>query len=180
MAGMDDRAEALYRVVRLGSPGYQRADVARLAGIERSRSVQWWRAMGFPEIPEDVPAFTEVDVEMVRRLASLTGAGLIDDPTVLRLARLLGASFSRIAEAQVAAVEGLLDALPASTTPGPESAATVDLVTGLDSVFELLERSLVYVWRRQLLAALGRRLGADDTAAEQAVGFADLSGFTRL
>jgi adenylate cyclase len=44
----------------------------------------------------------------------------------------------------------------------------------------LLEDSLLYVWRRQFLAALGRRLQADDHTAEQAVGFADMSGFTKL
>jgi adenylate cyclase len=49
-----------------------------------------------------------------------------------------------------------------------------------ESILDLLEDSLVYVWRRHLLAAFGRRLGIDEMASEAAVGFADLSGFTRL
>ena len=53
--------------------------------------------------------------------------------------------------------------------------ATVD-----ESVLGLLEDSLVYVWRRHLMAALGRRLETDADAVEEAVGFADLSGFTQL
>ena len=55
------------------------------------------------------------------------------------------------------------------------------LVAAVDeSVLSLLEDSLVYVWRRHLMAALGHRLETDDDAIEEAVGFADLSGFTQL
>ncbi|MGZ8766202.1 MAG: adenylate/guanylate cyclase domain-containing protein, partial [Acidimicrobiia bacterium] len=91
------RGGALYRAAGLGVPGDRREDVARLAGIDHERSVKWWRAMGFAEVPEDVAAFSELDVEIVKRLAALAGAGLVDDEAILRLARLLGASFSRIA-----------------------------------------------------------------------------------
>jgi adenylate cyclase len=49
-----------------------------------------------------------------------------------------------------------------------------------ESVLDLLEDSVVYVWRRHLLAALGRRLDADVSTGDSAVGFADLSGFTKL
>ncbi len=138
--------------------------------------------MGFPEVPEDVPAFSELDVEILRRLAAVTGAGLVDDENIMRLARVLGASFSRIADAQVAVLEQLVASLPgadpdASTRDGIEALLTAPG----ESVFDLLEDSLVYVWRRHLLAALGRRLeAADEGATERAVGFADLSGFTRL
>jgi len=171
----------LYRAVGLGAPKYRREDVARLAGIDHERSVRWWRAMGFAEVPEDVAAFAELDVEIVRRLAGLAGAGLVDDEAILRLARLLGTSFSRIAEAQLAVVEQLAAALqgaePGATQGEPLAVwiATVD-----ESVLGLLEDSLIYVWRRHLMAALGRRLETDVNSAEEAVGFADLSGFTQL
>ena len=79
--------------------------------------------MGFPEMPEDAPAFTDVDVEIVRRLVALSGAGLVDDAAILRLARLLGSSFTRIAEAQLAVVEQLVDAMPGTgTSNGPDHA----------------------------------------------------------
>jgi hypothetical protein len=77
----DERSAELHRLVGLDQPRYRRADVARLAGIEHERSVKWWRAMGFPEVPEDVCGFDEADLEMVRRLAALSGAG----PTVIGL-----------------------------------------------------------------------------------------------
>jgi adenylate cyclase len=177
----DVRAATLYGLVGLDQPRYRRADVGRLAGIEHERSLKWWRAMGFPEVPEDVLGFAEADLEIVRRLAALSGAGLIADESIHRLARLLGASFSRIAEAQIAVVEELAASLPGVeghiTSRGRSDAL---IATLNESVLDLLEDSLVYVWRRHLLAALGRRIQAEESAGEFAVGFADLSGFTTL
>jgi adenylate cyclase len=176
-----ERGAALYRATGLGAPGYRRADVARLAGIDHERSVKWWRAMGFAEVPEDVAAFAELDIEIVKRLAALAGAGLVDDEAILRLARLLGVSFSRIAEAQLEVVEQLAAALPGVDTDLAARERLAALVVTVDgSVLGLLEDSLVYVWRRHLMAALGRRLETDDSAVEEAVGFADLSDFTKL
>jgi adenylate cyclase len=177
----DERAATLYGLVGLDQPRYRRADIGRLAGIEHERSLKWWRAMGFPEVPEDVFGFAGADLEMVRRLAALSGAGLVADESIHRLARLLGASFSRIAEAQIAVVEELAAALPGVEYPTTSRGQSDALIGALnESVLDLLEDSLVYVWRRHLLAALGRRLQADESAGECAVGFADLSGFTSL
>jgi adenylate cyclase len=176
----DERAAVLYRVVGLDPPLYRRGDVARLAGVEHERSVKWWRAMGFPEVPEDLAAFGDLDIEIVRRLAALSGAGLVDDEDILRLARVLGSSFSRVAEAQVSVIEHLVAALPASA-PLANGEPIAPLVAAFDTtVLDLLEDTVLYAWRRQLLAALGRRLQADRDATDAAVGFADLSGFTRL
>jgi adenylate cyclase len=172
-------ASRLYEAVGLGAPRYRREDVARIAGIDRQRSVKWWRAMGFPEVSEDAPAFSEVDVEIVRRLVALSGAGLVDDAAILRLARLLGASYTRIAEAQLAVVEQLVNAMPGTEqSSGTRPASVADAID--KSLVDLLEDSVVYVWRRHLLAALVRLLKTDETAAEEAVGFADMSGFTKL
>jgi adenylate cyclase len=137
--------------------------------------------MGFPEVPEDEPAFGDVDVEMVRRLAALADAGLTDDEHILRLARVLGSSFSRVAEAQVAALERLTDALLGVDDDALTDTRAATLVATLDtSVVDLLEDTMLYAWRRHLLAALGRRLQAGTDAGEAAVGFADLASFTRL
>jgi adenylate cyclase len=180
----EERLGALYRAVGLGPPRYTRDDVAELAGIEHEHSVQWWRAMGFPEVPDDVIAFNDVDVQVARRLAALSGSGVIDDESIMRLARVLGASFSRIADAQLAALEHALAALPApdaregkkeGAAPASDLAALLD-----EATVGALEETLLYVWRRHLVAALGRRVRTDAGAAEVAVAFADLSGFTKL
>lgn len=180
-AGLGDHASALFQMVGLGSPGYRRSDLVALAGIDHDQTVRWWRAMGFPEVGEEVPAFAELDVEVVRRINALTGSGLLDDDSVLRLARLLGASFARIAETQVDILEMMLSRLPGDDADVTSRERLAALVAERDeSVLDLMEDTVVYVWRRHLLAALGRRLTDDESAVDQAVGFADLSGFTKL
>jgi adenylate cyclase len=170
-----ERVAVLHQAVGLGSPQYRRADIEARAGVAHERSVKWWRAMGFPEMPSDERAFTDLDVEMVRRLGATAGSSVVDDESIMRLARLLGASFSRIAEAQMAIVEQLAADVPA------ESLTEAEIAVLESPVRSLLEDALVYVWRRQLLAALGRRMQTDPTTGtDAAVGFADLSGFTKL
>jgi adenylate cyclase len=185
-AATGEQVDALSRVVGLDPPRYVRSEVADLAGVAHERSVRWWRAMGFPEVPEDLLAFNDLDVDMVRRLGALSGSGLVEDPDIMRLARVLGAAFSRITEAQLAVLERVLEAFPADEPAGEEPAGDdsrhLDVLALLDeSTVEALEDTLLYVWRRHLFAALGRRLRASSDASELlAVGFADLSGFTKL
>jgi adenylate cyclase len=140
--------------------------------------------MGFPEVPEDTPAFNEVDLDMTTRLGELVAAGLLDDADLLRLTRLLGASFQRIAEAQLDLVADVLGAVPGDDPEMMRNERLTALVDTDDpTLMRLLLRSVVFVWQRHMLAALGRRLDTDadeaDTA-DVAVGFADLSGFTKL
>jgi len=175
------RLEALCRLVGLESPAYDTFDVERLTGAPHVESVRWWRAMGFPEVPEGEVGFGESDVEMVRRLTALVAAGLLDDADILRMARLLGASFSRIADAQVAAIDEMLASLPdADPSASPRQRIRELAQTADTSLLALVEDSMMYVWRRHLLAALGRWIGAEDDTTIQAVGFVDISGFTRL
>jgi adenylate cyclase len=108
------------------------------------------------------------------------GAGLLDDEMVLRLARLLGASFSRIADVQVDALDEVLLALGADASREPKDRLT-ELVDQHDNgVLALLESAMVYVWRRHLVAAIGRSLALDAGSTDLAVGFADISGFSSL
>ena len=182
--GMD-----LHRTVGLEPPTLRRADIEATTGIDRDRTIRWWRAMGFPEVADETVAFNELDVDLVVRLGELEAAGLIDDVDVMRLARLLGASFQRIAEAQLALVD---DILVRVADADPELLHRERLRQLLDqddpALMKLMERSVIYVWRRHMLAALGRRLdprldpsvGPDHETDVLAVGFADLSGFTKF
>lgn len=183
----------LHRTVGLEPPSLRRADIAATTGIDPDRTIRWWRAMGFPEVADDTVAFNELDLDLVTRLGELESAGLIDDVDVLRLARLLGASFQRIAEAQLALVDEMLAKAPDAD---PELLHRERLRQLLDeddpALMKLMERSVTYVWKRHMLAALGRRLdprldphlesGVDAATATDvlAVGFADLSGFTKF
>jgi adenylate cyclase len=172
---------ALSELVGLEPPTYRRDDMERLVGVDHEEMVRWWRAMGFAEVPETEVAFGRTDVEMARRLVALVGSDVLGDGDVLRLARLLGASFSRIADAQAAVLDDVLEALP----PPTDGASPWERISTLEadpdtSVLALLEDSLVYVWRRHLVAALGRWLDAEEDVTEHAVGFVDISGFSKL
>ncbi len=188
----------LAATVGLEPATHRRADVEEQVGLPHSDMVRWWRAMGFAEVPEDEIAFGDDDVRMAVALAALVGSGRVDDRDVLRLARVLGSSFSRIAEAQVAL---LTDAAADGTVSVDDGGLDVTTASHDAALLQLLEDSLVYVWRRHLLAALGRRLqieedavaaldsttddGADDGThghgpAATTVGFVDIAGFSKM
>ncbi|MDH3707872.1 MAG: adenylate/guanylate cyclase domain-containing protein [Acidimicrobiia bacterium] len=172
---------AVYRLLRLDPPTLTRLDIERRTSVPHERTLRWWRAMGLPEMPAHEVAFRDEDVEMVRRLDELLGEDVVDEGEVLRLARLMGASFSRLVEAQLE----VIDELFTSPDPdGPLHPRRIDeraLAAAADTdIVETLESTLLYVWRRHLLAAIGHRLTIEEEHTEQAVGFADLSGFTRV
>jgi adenylate cyclase len=115
-------------------------------------------------VPDDARVFTRADVAILAVVNALIARGHVDLPVLVQLARVMGRSLERIADAQAAAIDVTGEAPPLD----PELAGQ-------------LERSLTYVWRRHLVAALMRR-AAQPANAEQslAVGFADMVGFTAL
>lgn len=168
----------IYRLAGLEFPSLTRSDVAALGGVESAQSVRWWRAMGFPEVADDEIAFGPEDVDIVKRLKLFIAAGAVSDDDVLRLARVTGASFSRLVEAQLEVVP---NALVAMLAQGHRIEAPHVIEDGDDaSVLAFLERTMNYVWRRHLLAALARQLAVRESDGLQAVCFADLSGFSRI
>lgn len=206
MSGAPDVAD-LVATVGLRPATLRRGDVEHRVGMSHEELVRWWRAMGFAEVPEGDVAFGEDDVAMASALATLLMSGRAENRDVLRLARVLGASFSRIAEAQVELFDQH-DPLPTG-----DEAATASELDGTDTVvvdpwlLETFETSLIYVWRRHLLAALGRRLRIEPAAdavpavspdglestdgdpessntadhpADVTIGFVDISGFSKM
>ncbi len=165
-----DLAE-LYRALRMAPPTLTQEDVAARAGVAHEDSVRWWRAMGFPEVPAGETMFTEDDVEMVGRLREVLDDGVVDEIDILRLARLMGSSFSRMVDAQLAIVD---------EQARLEGADRLSTLRAEADVIDTIERAMVYVWRRHMLAALVNQLSFDRDDTEQAVGFADLSGFSRV
>jgi adenylate cyclase len=178
---MADDPSDLFRAVGLDPPSLRRGDVVAATGVEGDRTIRWWRAMGFAEVPDGDVAFNALDVDLVARLGELVDADLLDDGDVLRLARLLGVSFQRITEAQLTAAEEVLSRVRAiGVDPGGRPDLLGDLHGDERRIMTLLERSITYVWQRHMIAALGRRTQADRAADLRAVGFADMAGFTRL
>jgi len=157
------------------------AEVAGRTDIPLDVAKRFWRALGFLDVDEDEPAFTDMDLEAVQLFQSLVALGIVDLDSAVQMARVIGSSMARIAEAETA---------PGTT---PILMATGDSVLDADEFARQAEASipamtrlLEYVWRRHLQAAtrramLHRTRGVDEGVRPvMAVGFADMGGFTVL
>ncbi|MCU4185321.1 adenylate/guanylate cyclase domain-containing protein [Acidiferrimicrobium sp. IK] len=146
--------------------------VAAAAGVSRDLTKRLWRAMGFADIPDDEAAFTQEDLEALRRTGAMMERDDLGEGDVLHLARVLGLATARMADSVVS--------------------FTLERMAGGDhpidgAILEELDHLVVYLLNRNLAAAVERYLpehtpgaGDGDAAAVLAVGFADLVGFTRL
>jgi adenylate cyclase len=147
--------------------------VSEQAGVDLDDARAIWAALGFPEVPDGVVAFTERDVEAVRTAFALRDSGFVDRDTLLILARSMGQGLSRLAEAQVEVVRSQAAGLSAEDARAAAVAASREVLPRLEELMAL-------VWRRQLLAATERSLATLGTGHPTlAVGFVDLVGFTQ-
>lgn len=170
----DDRA-ALVELV-LGAPQtLTRDEVSERGGMTEPEARAIWRALGFPTVAQQVQAFTERDAEALTTCGEILASGLVDETTLLILARAMGQSLSRLAEAQVDAARPM--------TAGLTYEQALDVARySAQEVLPRLETLVVQVWRRQLAAATARSLGAAGELGlpETTVGFVDLVDYTRL
>lgn len=157
---------------------YTPFQAARAAGVSMELASRFWRAMGFADVGQ-ARALTEADVLALRRLSGLVEAGLLSEPMAVQVARSTGQTTARLADWQI-------DSFLMGLTEPPEPGMTRNEVTFplVQLLLPELEEFLVYVWRRQLAAATGRVVQVKDddemVNRRQAIGFADLVGFTRL
>lgn len=157
---------------------YTPFQAARTAGVPMGLASRFWRAMGFPDVGQ-AKALTEADVLALRRLAGLVEAGLLSESMAVQVARSTGQTMARLADWQIDSfLEGLTE------PPEPGMTRTEVAYPLVELLLPELEEFLVYVWRRQLAAATGRVVQAQDDEdmvdRRLVVGFADLVGFTRL
>ncbi|GAA1673393.1 adenylate/guanylate cyclase domain-containing protein [Nonomuraea maheshkhaliensis] len=189
-------AEEIERLLLGQAPRYTRAEVVAASGVPQPLTERIWRALGFAQRADDDGAFTEADAAALRRVRSMLDAGLLDEQTLIRMARALGQTTARLAQWQAEIMMGTMmpePQLEPELRPGQEAetepTADADLDRVLDTAQRLMpdfERVLVHVWRAQLAAAGTRLLAIADVADElaparvpMAVGFADLVSFTR-
>ncbi len=135
--------------------------------------------------------FTSADVAALADAAGLLTAGMLDPDGLVELARPFGHLLSRLSAAQTSFLSDVLGAriaaghLAEDPASGEHMAGQAVLIT--QELLPVLERTTVYVWRRHLAAEAGRALllaatGWDERVADRrsAVGFIDISGYTRL
>ena len=157
------------------------SEVTDKGGMDHSRGLRLWRALGFPETGDGL-AYGEPDVKALVAVATALDGEILDEATVLRMTRGLGATMARLADWQVSA---LIDQIEHDVEDGKSVTrlhAAAELARSAAPGFEYL---MIYAWRRHLAAAVARveALGAADAellSTTMTVGFADLSRFTSL
>jgi adenylate cyclase len=163
----------------LGQPlTLTRLEVAKKSGLPPEHNAARWRALGFPEVPDDDVAFTKADVDAIKATETLIRLGFIDRESEESFIRTVGRTFARLAEWQVRAM----------LRPVLESEAESGHVSGRDikqmnEMLRLGSKMQDYVWRRHLVGAATRAVlqySADiDADAETAcAGFVDIVGYT--
>ena len=157
------------------------SEVADRTDIPVDVAKRFWRARGFLDVDEDEPAFTDMDIEAVQLFQSLVALGIVDLDSAVQMARVIGSSMARIAEAETA--PGTTPILQGS---GDSVLDADEFARQAEASIPAMTRLLEYVWRRHLQAATRRAMLHRTRGVEEglrpvmAVGFADMVGFTVL
>lgn len=172
-------------------------EVSARASVSILSARKFWHALGFPNVEDEAPVFTEADLIALQSMAALVRDGVFDEPTALGMTRAFARTTDRLAVWQVQLMaEAIGDLRPRVQTD--EVDAGLDLTLGmpdpataraaaakLADIADDLEPLLVYAWRRHLSAAISRMITdaepiEDQPGVVRSVGFADLVSFTRL
>ena len=149
-----------------------RRQVAEASGVPLELAEELWGQLGFPHTDDDDVAFTEKDVEALRKTAELVSLGILEPDSQAALVRTWGRSFARLAEWQVSLLAGI------ALADDDPTGRLDELVT---EVLPRVEELQNYIWRRHLENAAQRLLPHVDSAPEEmptAVVFADIVGYT--
>ena len=173
------QALAINHIAGIGPGALTRQEMAEATGVDIERIRRFWRAMGFPDVDDEAPVFTDGDVEVLRIVRQVLEGRLAPETEALQIVRTMGQALSRVAESQIAALGTRVDLR--TSDPDPELLATVDQL--IRTFRPLLERTLVFVWRRHVAAAAQREIFVSAQGPGEAclgIGFADLVRFTAL
>ncbi len=179
----DPQPGDLERAILGGLPELTAPQMAEAAGVTRDQARRLWRALGFPEYPDDTPAFLTADADAIRLLRGVMDEGLLDFDLAVNLTRALGQTMARLADWEISSLVQRVEEMTADSEGVTRVETAVRLVEQFSRPFEEL---LIYAWRRHLAAAAGRieALASQDDedlhVTELTVGFADIVGFTAL
>ena len=157
------------------------AEVAEQTDVPLEVTKRFWRALGFLDVDDSEPAFTDMDIEAIRLFESMVAMGLVELGPAVQMARVIGSSMARIAEAEAAP-----GTTPIMVGTGDSILDADEFARNAGSSIPAMGRLLEYVWRRHLQAATRRamlhriRETDDGVRPIMAVGFADMVGFTML
>ncbi len=150
-------------------------EVAAHAGMGADQIALLWRSLGFPDPGHGDRIFTETDADMLRTVARLMDAGVIEADVAVQMSRVIGSSLARVASA-------MIDAFGRDVEHA--SGQDEDFAVYADTLLPTMPRVMEYVWRRHLQVAARRRVAREAQPGghpdHKTVGFADLVGFTAL
>ncbi len=166
------------RRVNLGGPTpLSLRDIATRTGEPVETLARIWRAAGFAEPDPDEPIYTEDALQLLGLFR--TASTVYGEDVTLQLARVIGSSIARIADAEVTA---FVQNVAAPLVEERDEFAIAQAHVQLASLNPLLAEALDLVHRYHCEAALRRVALVPGAGQGQhlAVGFADLVGFTAL
>ena len=141
-----------------------------------------WRSFGLPDNGMDAPLLTEGDVEALGTFLDVRA--FLGEETALGVSRVAGAAVARITEAESSAMrvgmEGVIDLAVTGdeVVTARAYAAVTRLVPRIGQMLDALHRQHLEATRVHF-EDIDREV-EDPTGFRCGVGFADLSGFTRL
>jgi class 3 adenylate cyclase len=157
-------------------------EAAERAGVTDAFARRVWRALGLAEPEPGTRSCSELDVEALFVLEQLVAA--LGEDTSMQIARAMGSSLSRLADAEVSAIRAGMEAPMRAGGQGDLEVARVFVQAAEQMV--PASAFLVDVIHRHHLAASGRRYAlwgvrpTEESTTEAAVGFADVVGFTAM
>ncbi len=134
-----------------GARRYTPRQVYEKAGVDEETARALWRAMGFAFVPEEEPAFTEADVEALAVSARLFERAGMARSVMLQQARSMSQAVARIATSHQDVI--------AEIAGDPDIArAAAESIALAEEALPVLDRLLVYMYRRHLAAAIEQRM----------------------
>ncbi len=164
------------RAVMPGARKYTLPQLAERAGTDLSTARTVWRAIGFPDLPDDLPVFTDSDVEALRGFAERLREPWIYDWTLERAipqARVLSSALARVADAES---DDIARSIGEARQAGLSDEQVAELVSERFD-FDDVARLLDHTHRLQLRAAIWRKLVGSEPGAP---GTVDASVDTEL
>jgi adenylate cyclase len=168
---------ALDRLLFHGRDMHTIRELAGASGVDLEVAGKLWKAMGFTPVADDEPAFVDDDLDALR-LAAKAIADSSNTREVIYQTRVMAASLSRVAEVVSDNIVANLHEMMRNGLAGDEIAQAL---TGPNA--QEIDHLVGYVYRRQLRAALWRKLADPEQIGQQAtltVGFVDLVRFTAV
>jgi adenylate cyclase len=158
---------------------YTLAEVAALAGTEPEIAMRLWRAMGFPDPDPDDKVATDLDVlALAGALEQVQSEEEVEK--AIEQARVIAGAVAVVAEVWTDSLTKAAEEMADAGVAADEVALRLRDTLQLERLSFLLD----YLHRRQLIAALERRLywSPESALSDQVltIGFADLTGYTAL